>query len=151
MSDNKDLYMLSIVSVVAIIGILVLVLTNASISGNASKKVSETLPFPVDLVAPSNGAVDVSLTPTFDWVNTKRADYEKGTYTQSDYIVLYLDDDRGFSTPLIQEFQLRKNMRAYTLPSGVVLPGTTYYWRVVTYNIAGGTNSETYTFTTAMS
>ena len=138
MEDKKDLYMVVIVSIVAILGIVVLVLFNAGISGQASKKV-DVLPDPVDLTAPTNGAVNLPLTPTFDW----------DTGHNSDYVVLYLDDESGFSTPLIQEFQLRKNMKKYAIPAGILQPGTTYYWRVVAYNNNGATNSPRYSFTTA--
>jgi len=138
MDDKKDFYIVCIVSIVAIIGIIVLVLANGGISGQASKKI-EALPGTVELVAPANGAVNVPLYQAFDWTASHKADF----------VVLYLDDEPGFSTPLIQEFQLRKNMKSYVIPTGILQPGKTYYWLVVAYNNAGASSSQKYSFTTA--
>lgn len=136
---NKELYLVSIVSIVAIVAILVLVINQAGISGYASKRI-DTVPGAVGLIAPSNNAVNVPLDQMFDWTAEVKS---------TDFVVLYVDDEPGFSTPIVQEFQLRKTMKAYTLPSGVLTSGTTYYWRVVAYNSVGATNSPTYTFTTS--
>jgi hypothetical protein len=141
MTDNngKELYLVSIVSIVAIVAILVLVIHEASISGYASKRI-DTVPGAVSLVMPDNNAVNVPLNQVFDWTAEVKT---------TDFVVLYIDDEPGFSSPIIQEFQLRKTMKSYEVPTGVLSPATTYYWRVVAYNVAGATNSPTYTFTTS--
>jgi hypothetical protein len=134
--DDKNILVLSIISVVAIAAIVVLsVVFSANISGNVPKSIT-TPPDAVTLLTPVNGAL-VSTTPTLDWTKTHMADL----------IVLYVDDEQGFSTPLVQDIQLKKNERAYTIPSGMLTPGQTYYWRVVSYNAAGASNSGTFSFT----
>jgi len=134
MDEKKDFIVLSIVSIVAIIAIVLLVLSNGGISGQVPKAV---LPDVVTLTSPNDSST-TTLTPTLDWSRAHRADF----------IILYLDNKPGFSTPIVQEFQLRKNELAYTVPAGLLQPGVTYYWRIVSYNDNGATNSATWSFTT---
>jgi hypothetical protein len=134
--QDKDLVILSIISVVAIAGMVVLsVMFNANISGNVPKNIN-AVPQTITLLTPDNGAI-VSSTPTLDWTKTHKAEF----------IILYIDDERGFSTPLVEDIQLGKNERAYDIPAGILESGKTYYWRVVAYNAAGASNSETRSFT----
>ncbi len=140
MDDKRDIYIVCIVSIVAIIGIIVLVLSNGGITGNVSKKVrSDALPGNIEILHPLNGAINTSLTPLFKW--------DTGNLTN--YVVLYVDDELGFSAPLVYEHEFKKNRKNFKLPSETLQPGTTYYWRVVAYNNNGATNSPRYSFTTA--
>lgn len=134
--EDKNIWILSIISIVAIAGMVILsVVFSANISGNIPKNIN-ILPETIDILTPENGAV-VSTTPTLDWTRTKAAEF----------IIVYIDDERGFSTPLVQDIQLKKNERAYTVPEGMLISGHTYYWRVVAYNSAGASNSQMYSFT----
>ena len=133
--EEKNIVILSIISIVAIAAMVIMSIAfGAGISGSIPKNV---LPDTITLLSPVDGAV-VSVTPTLDWSKSHMAEF----------IVIYVDDERGFSTPLSQDVQLRKNQKAFTVPAGVLEPGKTYYWRVVSYNSAGASNSATYSFTT---
>lgn len=134
--EDRNILLLSIISVVAIAAMVIMAISfNAGISGQVPKNIATT-PRAITLLAPDNGAV-VSATPTFDWTKTHMAEF----------IILYVDDGNDFSSPLIQDIQLKKNERAYTVPADVLISGHTYYWRVVAYNAAGASNSMTYSFT----
>jgi hypothetical protein len=134
--EEKNILLLAIISVVAIVGMVVMgMFMNATISGYAPKNIA-TPPRAITLLSPVDGAI-VSSTPTLDWTKTHSADF----------IVLYVDDGTDFSTPLVQDVQLRKNERAYTVPAGILQSGHTYHWRVVAYNNAGASNSATFSFT----
>ncbi len=134
--EEKNILLLAIISVVAIAGMVIMGLTlSGGVSGNVPKNIA-TPPRTITLLTPENGAI-VSATPTLDWTKTHMAEF----------IILYVDDGTDFSTPLVQDIQLRKNERAYTVPEGALQSGNTYYWRVVAYNNAGASNSATYSFT----
>ena len=135
--DKNDTLILAVVSIVAIVAII-LMTVNGEISGEASKKIDAT-PGPVTLISPSDGTFGESLTPTFIWTRSQKADY----------VNLYIDDESGFSTPLVFETQLGKNVKSFTLPSGVLQPGRTYYWMIEAMNSAGATNSAIYVFATS--
>ena len=134
--EDKNILLLSIISVVAIAAMVIMAISfNAGISGQVPKNIA-TPPRAITLLTPDNGAI-VSATPTLDWTKTHMAEF----------IIVYVDDGGDFSSPLVQDIQLKKNERAYTIPAGVLIPGHTYYWRVVAYNAAGASNSATNTFT----
>lgn len=135
--DDKYLIVLAVISVVAITGMVIMSVSNASVTGAVSKKI-DTVPGTITLLTPADGATGISLTPTLDWTKS----------SQAEFIVLYVDTNPGFATPLVANVQLKKNERAYDVPPGLLQPGTTYYWRVVTYNNAGASNSATWSFTT---
>jgi hypothetical protein len=133
--EEKNILLLSIISVVAIAAMVIMAIVfSANISGLVPKNIG-TPPKAITLLTPADGAV-VSVTPTLDWTKTHMAEF----------IVLYVDDERGFSTPLVQDVQLKKNERAFTVPVGMLESGHMYYWRVVAYNAAGASNSATYSF-----
>lgn len=135
--EDKSIILLAIISVVAITAIVFISIgVTTEISGLASKKITE-LPADIALLAPADGSSS-TLTPTFSWTISHNADY----------LNLYIANDPGFSTPLVYDYQLRKSTKSYTLPSGVLESGRTYYWRIESQNTAGATDSPTYTFTT---
>jgi hypothetical protein len=88
------------------------------------------------LITPSNGASDVSTTPSFAWNSATQA----VTYT------LQIDDQADFSSP---EHEITTAGTSYDLPGNQPLnEGTLYYWRVIAHNICGSTASAPFTFTT---
>jgi M6 family metalloprotease-like protein len=93
-----------------------------------------TLPGGTSLQAPSNGATDAELEPSFSWSAVSGAT----SYT------LEIDDDPGFAIPL------HSVTAAATSYSGAALDlDTTYYWRVRANNgCGGGTFSSPWSFTT---
>ena len=91
------------------------------------------------LTSPSNGATGVSLTPTFQW--TASSGTSPITYT------LQISTSSNFSPLIFSTSGI--STTSYTLPSGNLTNGITYYWRVQATNSCGNSNfSSTYYFTT---
>jgi hypothetical protein len=88
------------------------------------------------LIAPSNGATNVSLTPYFDWSDVSSAlSYRIQVATSN-----------TFNTTVID---LQVNPSNYTPPPGVLSGYTQYYWRVASINNGGtGPWSSAWNFTT---
>ncbi len=95
-------------------------------------------PGPFNLLSPSNGATDISVTPVLDWEDST----DVGTYA------LLVDEDPAFLSPDINENALLTS--TYTVGAGVLLPGTDYYWRVTAFNTNGNTpaTNNDFSFTT---
>lgn len=108
--------------------------------GPAKESGNPTIPVPE---APSDGAVAVSRTPTFDWMASQ--DASPVTYT------LHFSQDPTFSgtTKSIAVFGLRDSEHTvseeHRLP-----PGSTWYWRVFAIDAWSNPSewSETWRFTT---
>ncbi len=77
-------------------------------------------PSPPGLVAPVGGAAIGDTAPTLDWSDT--SDPSGATY------ILEVDDDSGFSSPLLTKTGLVTSQ--YSLSSAEALSEGTYYWRV---------------------
>lgn len=95
------------------------------------------LPQPFTHVAPANGAVNVSLTPTLFWnSSTNATSYQ-----------LTVDNEPGFSLPHV--FQTNTGSTSAGIPGGTLTNSTQYYWRVVASNangmITGTPNPMTFT------
>jgi hypothetical protein len=88
-------------------------------------KFVQTPPGTPSLIAPSNGAVNVSLTATFDWSDITGAD----TYQ------LQVSTNSSFTANVISIGTLTSSQ--YTVPSGVLSSNTLYYWRVTSQNEFG--------------
>ncbi|MBC7195106.1 MAG: fibronectin type III domain-containing protein, partial [Caldisericia bacterium] len=100
-----------------------------------------TPPSPPSLSSPSNGAMNVSLTPTFSWnpsSGTTPINYTLQISTNSSFSSYVYNQNIGTST-------------SYTLPSGKLNPSTTYYWRVKATNSCGEQISSTWSFKTTNS
>ncbi len=97
------------------------------------------LPFAPGLIAPVNGASNVSLTPTFDWDSTSPAD----SYT------LQASLDTSFSNPYIFISGITQSFLNLTNPP--LQNNFRYYWRVNATNPAGtGPWSTVFNFTTLL-
>jgi len=94
----------------------------AAILGLGRAAVAGPAPGPFDLLAPSNGATGVSLTPTLDWQDATDA----ATYT------ILIDDDADLLSPFVNDATL--TVSEYTVGAGVLAAGTTYYWQVTAVN-----------------
>jgi hypothetical protein len=76
------------------------------------------------LLSPSNGAQDLSCTPTLDWTDSTGAT----TYT------VQVSVSSNFSSTVINQ---TVSSSQFTVPSGALASYTTYYWRVNATNIYG--------------
>jgi hypothetical protein len=95
-----------------------------------------TVPNPPTLVAPSNGATDVSCTPTLDWNDSAGAT----SYT------VQVSTSSSFGSTLVNE---TVSVSTYTVPNGTLSGQTMYYWRVNASNSAGTSGwSSVWNFTT---
>ncbi|MBU7033977.1 MAG: carboxypeptidase regulatory-like domain-containing protein, partial [Theionarchaea archaeon] len=95
-----------------------------------------TVPNAPTLVAPSNGATDVSCTPTLDWNDSGGAT----SYT------VQISTSSAFGSTLVNE---TVSVSTYTVPNGTLSGQTTYYWRVNASNSAGTSSwSSVWNFTT---
>ena len=100
-----------------------------------------TPPGAFTLSSPANNATDVPLTPTFTWTD---ADGET-SYT------VEIDNENIFSPPLVhQDTGIAAGTTSFIVPSGVLVGGTTYYWRITAANSAGPTmaSNTPFSFTT---
>lgn len=96
-------------------------------------------PGPVTLTSPADDAVEVSLTPTFEWQSLAEAD----TYR------LQVSTVNDFSSTVIDQSGIATN--SYTVVSALSL-GTEYFWRVRASNAGGSsTYSVVWSFTTEVS
>jgi subtilisin family serine protease len=87
------------------------------------------------LSAPSNGATNIALRPTFQW----------NAATQATSYHIQVDDDPGFGSPIID---VDVNGTSYT-PTTNLNATTVYYWRVRANNACGqGSYSTVFSFTT---
>lgn len=93
-------------------------------------------PPPPTLQTPPNGATGVSLTPLLNWSDV---------FGATSYRV-QLSTSNGFGTLVIDEFV---SISEYSVPTGALSGGVTYYWRVYSINIGGqGSPSAVFNFTT---
>jgi len=95
------------------------------------------------LVSPQNGASDVPLNPTFEWIDS---------VGEQEY-VLEIDDDQEFAEPILFSIaSIAKNKVSYRLYAFALLPGQTYYWRVKAVNSHGERLAENapFSFTTTL-
>ncbi|MBC7747472.1 MAG: T9SS type A sorting domain-containing protein [Methylotenera sp.] len=89
------------------------------------------------LSTPVNNAANVVLTPTLTWNSSCDADSYR----------VQVAATNTFSTTLIDQATIVGN--TYVVPTGILNPSTTYYWRVIATNDAGiGTWSNTFNFNT---
>lgn len=89
------------------------------------------------LLAPADGAADVSVTPTFDWSDVADAD----SYD------LEVADDAGFTNIV---YTASETSSQHTL-AGELEHDTMYYWRVTANNACGpGTTTAAFSFHTAI-
>ncbi|MCA9989102.1 MAG: S8 family serine peptidase, partial [Anaerolineales bacterium] len=92
------------------------------------------VPLSPTLIAPANGAIDVSFQPTFSWNDA----------TQGQDYLLEVATDMAFANVIISE---TLDTTSYT-PAGNLTPNATYYWRVTPTNVCGdGAASAVYSFT----
>lgn len=95
---------------------------------------------PPVLISPVNNAVDISLTPTFDWADVM--------YSTSYRLQVSL-------SPLFNSYVLNLLVQSsqYIVPTGVLQGNTYYYWRVGTENGCAlfGLNSDVWNFKTTNS
>ncbi|RPI16507.1 MAG: T9SS C-terminal target domain-containing protein [Ignavibacteriae bacterium] len=74
------------------------------------------------LLSPVNGATNVSQTPLLDWSDVSNAtSYQMQVSTGS-----------AFTTTVVNQTSLTSS--AYTVPTGILASGTTYYWRAKASN-----------------
>lgn len=92
------------------------------------------------LLAPSNNAINISLTPTLDWNDVPSA---------TSYRV-QVSTDPNFGTYIVN--MVTGSTSQYSIPSGTLSYNTSYYWRVNATN-SGGTSaySAVWKFTTVTS
>lgn len=92
--------------------------TNAG--GVSANRVAKwgSIPIAPTLVSPPNNSLEVTLTPTLEWIDIPNA---------FDYRV-QLTDDPNFATLLINVAGIVPNQ--YQVPSGMLNLGTVYFWRV---------------------
>lgn len=83
------------------------------------------VPVAPTLLSPACGATVPTLTPTLDWYDVLNAWRYR----------VQLDDNPNFGSLLIDTSGLVQSQ--YTVPGGVINPGSTYYWRVNAYNGVG--------------
>ena len=88
-----------------------------------------SIPVAPTLVSPPNNSLEVSLTPTLEWIDIPNA---------FDYRV-QLTDDPNFATTIVNVSGIVPNQ--YTVPSGLLSLGTVYFWRV---NARSGMGTSTY-------
>ncbi len=84
-------------------------------------------PAPVILLTPTEAATDIAQVPTFTWTPAE-------TGTAPTGYKFYIGTDNP-PTDLVEAIDLG-NVRTYTLGTDL-LPATTYYWEVVSYNAGG--------------
>jgi len=114
--------------------------TNSNGTGNWSSPWSFTTlgapPAPT-LITPTNGSSILTLTPTLDWGDVAGAT----TYN------LQVSTNSGFTTTVVNLSSLAVSQ--FQIPSGILLPGTIYYWRASATNSNGtGVWSSPWNFTT---
>ncbi len=92
--------------------------TNAG--GVSANRVAKwgSIPIAPTLVSPPNNSLEVSLTPTLEWIDIPNA---------FDYRV-QLTNDPNFATTLVNVAGIVPNQ--YQVPSGILNLGTVYFWRV---------------------
>jgi hypothetical protein len=118
---------------------------NASNSGGTSNWSTvwnfTTIPAPPpapNLISPTNGQTNVSVTPNLDWSDVSGA----SLYT------VQVSLNSGFTAIVVNEDVTVSN---YSVPSGILSGQTTYYWRVSASNIGGtGPWSTVWSFTTML-
>lgn len=104
-----------------------------------------TIPAPIpgapNLISPLNNSQGISLTPTLRWSLTSNS--------SSHYVNLSLDS--AFSTILFDSLVPNNNL-IVSVPSGILIPNTRYYWRV-NASSSGGTGpwSSIWNFQTTIS
>jgi hypothetical protein len=103
--------------------------TNAG--GTSANRVAKwgSIPVTPTLVSPPNNTLEVSLTPTLEWIDIPNA---------FDYRV-QLTDDPNFATTLVNVSGIVPNQ--YTVPSGILNLSTVYFWRV---NARSGMGTSSY-------
>jgi hypothetical protein len=95
-----------------------------------------SIPSPPTLISPTNNATNVSLTPTLDWSDVSGATSYRVQVSQNS----------SFSTTVVNQ---TSSSSQYTIPTGILSPTTTYYWRANATNSAGTSNwSSVFIFTT---
>jgi photosystem II stability/assembly factor-like uncharacterized protein len=88
------------------------------------------------LLSPANGAINVSLTPVFSWSNVSSATYYLFEIS-TDSLFVTIKDSASVTA------------NQFIMPSGILIPGTVYFWRVIAYNNNGsGPWSTVFRFTT---
>jgi hypothetical protein len=91
------------------------------------------------LISPTNSSIDISLTPLLDWGDVATATNYR----------LQVSNNSGFTSFTINDSSLTSSQ--YTISSGLLSYGTTYYWRVSAKNSLGwSVYSAVYNFTTLL-
>lgn len=88
-------------------------------------KFVQTKPAAPSIIAPTNNATGVSLTPTIDWSDVSGADSYQ----------LQVSTNSGFTNIIVNLEALAASQ--YTVPSGVLSSNTQYFWRVTALNEFG--------------
>ena len=103
-------------------------------SGTAAMPI---VPGMFSLSSPADGATGVGPTPTLTWTAAAvAADYR-----------IQIDTTGMFTGALVTNATVGAATLSYTVPSGTVTPGTTYFWRVLAENIYGRSTAGPRSFT----
>ena len=104
-------------------------------NANLLLSVFDAVPSAPALVAPGDGATDVSPAPSYEWTAS----------SQGDEYILEVDDDPGFGSI---DYTVTVTGTTHVQATPLALE-TTYFWRVRTANVCGaGGTSPTFSFTT---
>lgn len=92
------------------------------------------------LISPPNGATNVSITPLFDWSDVATATSYR----------LQISTNPSFTNVVFNQIGIDSSQ--FSLPSGVLIGNTQYYWRVLAANAGGsGPWATAFNFTTQQS
>lgn len=114
-------------------------ITNVTAS-NAPFSFSTTVPTPFNITSPANGAAGIGLTPTLFWQSSA------GTTTYR----VQVATDAGFTAIVYDNTSVSGSSVSLVVPSGSLVGGTTYFWRVIAQNVNGTTTATNapFSFTT---
>lgn len=95
----------------------------------ASSQSQTNPPTSFALLSPASGSSPKTLTPALTWQDST----DEQSYT------VEIDNENTFAAPLFHSATLSADTTSYTVPSGILVNGTTYFWRVKASNSYGTT------------